>query len=394
MEQLFAKRLKKVKKSEIREILKLTEKPDMISFAGGLPAPQLFPVEEMKEVTVRVMEEGGCQALQYSTTEGYLPLRQQIAHRMNKRYGTNIQPDEVLMTNGSQQGLDLTGRIFLDEGDVVLCESPTYLGALQAFTVYNPVFKEVPTDDEGMIIEELEKIIQAHDRIKFIYAIPDFQNPTGRSWSTKRRKEFMELVDKYNIPVIEDNPYGELRFEGENLPSLKSMDQKGLVIFLGTFSKTFCPGLRIGWVIAKPEVLEKYIMTKQGTDLHTSTLSQQQIAYYIEHYDFDKHITKIKESYKKKRDLMIKAIEAHFPKEVTYIKPEGGLFLWMTVPEHMDTKELLLQCIKRNVAFVPGAAFFPNSQVKNTLRINFSNASEDEIERGIVALAQVIKAWL
>lgn len=393
MEQLFAKRLSKVKKSEIREILKLTEKPDMISFAGGLPAPQLFPVEEMKEVTHRVMEDSGCQALQYSTTEGYLPLREQIAHRMNKRYGTKIQPEEVLMTNGSQQGLDLTGRIFLDEGDVVLCESPTYLGALQAFTVYNPAFKEVPTDDEGMIIEELEKMIESHDRIKFIYAIPDFQNPTGRSWSAKRREEFMEVVHKYNIPVIEDNPYGELRFEGEDLPSLKSMDKKGLVVFLGTFSKTFCPGLRIGWVIAKPELLEKYIMTKQGTDLHTSTLSQQQIAYYIEHYDFDGHIARIKGSYKKKRDLMMGAIEAHFPKEVTYIKPEGGLFLWVTVPDHIDTKELLLQCIERNVAFVPGAAFFPNSQIKNTLRINFSNASEEEIERGILTLAEVIKAW-
>ena len=232
----FAKRMEGLKGSEIRELLKLTEKPEVISFAGGLPAPELFPVEEMKEISRIVLDESGTQALQYSTTEGFNPLREQIAKRMNSKNKTNITMNDILITNGSQQGLDFAGKVFLDEGDVVLCESPSYLGAINAFKAYRANFIEVPTDNNGMIMEELEKILETTDNVKMIYVIPDFQNPTGRTWPLERRKKFMEIISKYEIPVLEDNPYGELRFEGESLPSLKSMDKKGLVIFLGTFS--------------------------------------------------------------------------------------------------------------------------------------------------------------
>ena len=246
MEFHFAKRTELLRASEIREILKITEREEVISFAGGLPAPELFPIKEMKEVSVKVLETEGKKALQYSTTEGYEPLRQQIAARMKQNFRTNFEANEILITSGSQQALDLLGKLFIDEDDVILCESPTYLAAISVFRSYRPRFIEVPTDKGGMIIEELEKIIQTTRKVKLIYVIPDFQNPTGKTWPIERRQEFMKLVQRYEVPVIEDNPYGELRFENEMLPSLQSMDGKGLVICLGTFSKTFCPEMRIG----------------------------------------------------------------------------------------------------------------------------------------------------
>jgi len=245
---IFAKRMDSLKVSAIREILKITANPEIISFAGGLPAPELFPIEEMKHVALTVLDEAGAEALQYSTTEGFMPLRKQIAHRMEEKLNVHVTYENIQIISGSQQGLDLSGKLFIDEGDIVLCESPTYLAAISAFKAYGPKFIEVPTDDNGMIIEELEKILKNTAKIKLIYVIPDFQNPTGRTWSLERRQNFMELINQYEIPVIEDNPYGELRFEGEMLPVLKTFDTKGLVIFFSTFSKIFCPGLRIGWI--------------------------------------------------------------------------------------------------------------------------------------------------
>ena len=241
----FAERMGKVEGSAIRELLKLTARPEVISFAGGMPAPELFPVEEMKKVSVAVLEEQGKVALQYTTTEGYLPLREKIADRMNKTLKTNVGPDDILITSGSQQGLDFSGKAFIDKGDVVLCESPSYMGALNAMKAYEPEFIEIKTDNDGMIMEDLEKVLASNDKVKLIYVIPDFQNPSGRTWPLERRIKFMEIINKYEIPVVEDNPYGELRFDGETLPSLKSLDTKGLVIYLGTFSKIFCPGYRL-----------------------------------------------------------------------------------------------------------------------------------------------------
>ena len=387
----FAKRMEGLKGSEIRELLKLTEKPEVISFAGGLPAPELFPVEEMKEISKIVLDESGTQALQYSTTEGFNPLREQIAKRMNSKNKTNVTKDNILITNGSQQGLDFAGKIFLDEGDVVLCESPSYLGAINAFKSYKPKFLEVPTDKDGMIMEELEKILQTTENIKMIYVIPDFQNPTGRTWPLERRKKFIEIISKYEIPVIEDNPYGELRFEGESLPALKSMDKKGLVIFLGTFSKIFCPGYRIGWTCASQEILKKFIFVKQGADLQASTISQREISKFIELYNLDEHVNKIKEVYLRRRDLMLNTMKEEFPEGIEYTHPEGGLFTWVELPKHLDSRVIMQECLKKNVAYVPGGSFFPNGGKENCFRLNYSNMPEDRIVEGIKRLGNVLK---
>lgn len=393
MAAIFAKRMEHLQASEIREILKITARPEMISFAGGLPAPEMFPVEEMRQAAIRVLDEDGCQALQYSTTEGYAPLRRQIAERINRNFHAGVAPDDILITCGSQQALDFSGKVFLDPGDAVLCESPTYLAAISALKCYQPRFIEVPTDNEGMIIDELKKILDKTRRVKLIYTIPDFQNPTGKTWSTSRRRQFMELVSRYEVPVIEDNPYGELRFEGETPPSLKSYDQKGLVIYVSTFSKIFCPGLRIGWLAAKPDFLQKYILVKQGADLHTSTISQREISKYMEMYNLDDNIKKIRQVYRRRRDVMLAAMEKHFPADVQFTRPQGGLFTWVELPAHIKAKELLLDCLENNVAFVPGDSFFPNGGVENTFRLNFSNMPEERIIEGIHQLAQAIYAY-
>lgn len=390
----YAKRMGSLKASEIRELLKLTEKPEIISFAGGLPAPELFPVEEMKAVSLKVLEEDGRAAMQYAATEGFAPLRKQIAERMNAKYNTKVAAEDIAITSGSQQGLDFSGKIFLDEGDVVLCESPSYMGALNAFKAYGPKFIEVPTDENGMIMEELEKVLETTENVKMIYVIPDFQNPTGRTWPMERRTKFMELINKFEIPVIEDNPYGELRFEGEILPSLKSMDEKGLVIFLGSFSKIFCPGYRIGWVCAEPELLNKYITIKQGADLQASTITQREVSKFIDMYDLDAHVEKIKAVYKVRRDLMINTMKETFPAEAKYTYPEGGLFTWVELPEGMDAKEIMVKCLEQNVAYVPGGSFFPNGGKENTFRLNYSNMPDEKIVDGIARLGKVLKEFM
>lgn len=387
----FAKRMDGLKGSEIRELLKLTEKPEVISFAGGLPAPELFPVEEMKEISRMVLEESGREALQYTTTEGFGPLREHIAERMNRKLKTNVSKDDLLITSGSQQGLDFAGKIFLDEGDVVLVESPSYLGALNAFKAYCPKFIEVPTDKDGMIIEELEKILETTENVKMIYVIPDFQNPTGKTWSMERRERFMDVINKFEMPVVEDNPYGELRFEGEILPSLKAMDEKGLVMFLGSFSKIFCPGYRIGWVAASEELLSKFIFIKQGADLQASTISQREISKFIDVYDLDAHVENIKSVYSKRRDLMLKTMDETFPEGIEHTYPEGGLFTWVELPKHLDAKKIMEKCLEKDVAYVPGGSFFPNGGNQNTFRLNYSNMPEDKIVEGMKRLADVLK---
>lgn len=391
---MFAKRMDSLKVSAIREILKITANPEIISFAGGLPAPELFPLEEMKHVAATVLDEAGTEALQYSTTEGFMPLRKQIAARMEKKLNVAVTPENIQIISGSQQGLDLSGKLFIDEGDVILCESPTYLAAISAFKAYGPRFIEVPTDDNGMIIEELEKILKETEKVKLIYTIPDFQNPTGRTWSLERRQKFMALINQYEIPVIEDNPYGELRFEGEMLPVLKTFDTKGLVIFFSTFSKIFCPGLRIGWIVADKKILEKYTLLKQGADLHTSSISQREISKFMELYDLDANVEKIKKVYKARRDVMLHAMQMEFPENVEYTHPEGGLFLWVKLPIHIKADTLLLRCLENKVAFVPGDSFFPNGGVENTLRLNYSNMPEERIVEGIKRLAKVIKEYI
>lgn len=391
MQYSYAKRMQQVRTSEIRELLKLTQSPDIISFSGGLPSPDLFPIEDIKTACQSVLSESGREALQYTTTEGYAPLRRWVADRMNRRLGTRFSEDEILLTHGSQQAIDLTGKVFLDEDDIVLCESPTYLAALSAFRLFGCRFIEVPTDDDGMIPEELEKILSTESRVKLIYTIPEFQNPTGRTWSLDRKKALVSIATRYKIVVLEDNPYGELRFEGDALPSAASFDSIGNVLCLGTFSKIFCPGYRIGWIAGNRELIDKYVLVKQGTDLQCNTIGQYEIAEYLKCFDIDSHIDKIREDYRAKRDIMLQVMDEYFPKGVRYTRPSGGLFAWVTLPEHIDAKELLVECLKEKVAFVPGGSFFPNGGHQNTLRINFSFATQEQVREGIKRIAMVMR---
>ena len=387
----FASRMNLLKGSEIRDLLKLTAKPDIISFAGGMPAPELFPVEQMEKASQAVLEENGRAALQYSSTEGFPRLREQIAQRMLEKNNIHTDADHILITSGSQQGLDFSARVFLNPGDVVLLESPSYLGAINAFKTCEPTFVEVPTDDGGMIMEELEKILQTTERVKMIYVIPDFQNPTGRTWDLQRRQKFMEIVNRYEIPVIEDNPYGDLRFEGEYMPALKSLDTKGLVVYLGTFSKILAPGYRLGWVCAADEILTKFNFMEQAASLQASTIGQMETAKWIDMFDLDEHVATIRECYRKRRSVMLETLEKELPECCTFTRPDGGLFAGVVLPEYMDAKQLQMKCLERKVAFVPGGSFFPNGGHENTLRLNYSCMPEDKIREGISALCQTIR---
>lgn len=384
-----------LKASEIRELLKLTTMPEIISFAGGLPAPELFPTEDLKKVDEAVLTKEGQAALQYGTTEGYTPLREQIAGRMKKSFMVDCTPENIVITSGSQQGLSLLAQIFLNPGDVVLVESPTYLGAINAFKLCGPEFVEVPTDDKGIIPEELEKILAKYgDRVRMIYVIPEFQNPTGITWPMERRKAFMDIINRYDFPVLEDDPYGELRFDGDKVPSLKSMDTKGNIIFLGSFSKILMPGLRIAWMVADPTIIDKVVKLKQAVDLQSSSFGQRQTSFFIDMYDLDAHVAKIKELYKKRRNLMCDSMKEYFPEGITFTYPEGGLFTWVTLPEGMDAKELMPKVLAKNVAYVPGGPFYPHGGNANHFRLNYSNMPEERIVEGIKRLAEVLKEEL
>lgn len=402
--QRYAQRMKWMGSSIIRELLKLTEKPDIISFAGGLPAPELFPVEEFDAACSRVLREHGAQALQYSTTEGYAPLREFIVQRM-RRYGIPAHADNVLVTSGSQQALDLIGKIMINPGDLILTECPTYMGALQAWRAYQAEFVAVPLDADGLCCDQrLESALCTGP--KFMYVLPNFQNPAGVTLSLSRRRRIVDVADQYGIPIIEDDPYGQLRFEGEHLPPLLVLDaerldaqgnkankngyfEHGNVIYLSTFSKTLAPGLRLGWIVAPSEVIQRCVIAKQGMDLHTSTFVQM-VAYELARDGFlDDHVRTIRDVYRQRRDVMLESMATYFPPQVSWTHPQGGLFLWVTLPQALDATELLKEAIREQVAYVPGVAFYPHADVHNTLRLNFSNASNDEIENGIQRLGRV-----
>ncbi|RPI86686.1 MAG: PLP-dependent aminotransferase family protein [Chloroflexi bacterium] len=397
-EHRYANRLKNMGSSVIRELLKFTESPDIISFAGGLPAPDVFPVEEFAEACNKVLKEQGPSALQYGTTDGYLPLREMIA-RHSLRYGINITPDNVMITSGSQQALDLLGRIFINRGDRILVEAPTYLGALQAWNAYGAEYVPVPSDKNGMITDALEEALRYGP--KFIYVLPNFQNPTGVTIPLERRMQLIELADRYGVPIVEDDPYGQLRYEGEHLPSVVVLDDHyrgnshttyhGNVIYLSTFSKILAPGLRLAWVVAPPEVIRKMVMAKQGADLHTATFNQY-VAYEVGKGGFlDRHILKIRRVYRERRDVMLGALDSYFPAGTDWTHPEGGLFLWGTIQEHLNSTDVLKLAIERKVAFVPGESFFPLGGGKNTMRLNFSNASPENIREGIFRLGKLLQ---
>jgi 2-aminoadipate transaminase len=395
-QQLYADRAEGMRASDIREILKVTAQPDIISLAGGLPAPELFPVDEYRRAFEWVLEADGPQAMQYGPSEGYRPLRELIAERLG-HFGMSCAGDDLLITNGSQQALDLIGKMFLNPGDSVLVERPTYLGALQAFNQYQASYAIVPMDDDGMQVDEVERVLtdqragRATRRIKFIYALPNFQNPTGRSMSLARRRRLVQLASHFGVPIVEDDPYGELRYEGEHLPTLKSLDTDGSVLYLGTFSKILAPGFRLGWVLASPEAMEGLLHGKQPSDLHTG-MAQQMATYEVAKGGFvDQHVERLKSFYRERRDVMVRAIEEHFPTEAHYTRPAGGLFVWAELPRDVDTRELLIDAIQNKVAFVPGQGFHADLSGTNTMRLNFSNVPPDQLREGIRRLGLAIQ---
>ena len=387
-----------MKGSDLGPLLALTAQPDIISFAGGLPAPQTFPLKELTEVAIKVREEDGAGAMQYGPSLGFMGLRQAIADRMNRMYQPmgmyKVDPKNIMIVTGSQQGLDITGRVFLNKGDVVVCESPTYLGAIGAFDFEQPNYVEIPTDDDGIIPEELEKVLSTNDKVKFIYVIPNYQNPSGRCMSLERRKKFMEIVTKYEIPVFEDNPYGDLRFEGEEIAPLITMDPKHLVMYSSTFSKTLAPGMRLAWMVLNDELLPKFDLVKGSTDLATPSVTQREAAMYMTNYDFDGHIRENCKLYGHRRDVMCNAIKKYFPSDVKCTYPHGGLFLWVELPEGCNARDLFKYALERKVAYVPGDSFFPQTKKKNYFRLNFSYNDDDVIEEGVKRLADALKAYL
>jgi len=397
----YAQRTQRMTSSAIRELLKLTEDPEVISFAGGLPAPDVFPVEEFNAACGQVLKEWGGLALQYGSTEGYLPLREMIA-RHTARYGISVGPENILITSGSQQALDLLGKVFINPGDRILVEEPTYLGALQAWNAYGAEYVTVRMDENGMVTDELDNALRSG--VKFIYVLPNFQNPTGVTLAQERRQQLIEIADRYGVPIIEDDPYGQLRYEGENLPSIVSMDNefrrnggneyRGNVIYLSTFSKTLAPGLRLAWVIAPAQVIRKLVQAKQGADLHTATFNQI-VAYEVARGGFiDRHIWLIRRVYGERRNIMLDAMEELFPPGVKWTKPQGGLFLWGMLPKGMDTTEVFKIAVKRKVAFVPGTSFFALGGGENTMRLNFSYSNPDQIQTGIERLGKLLKEMI
>ena len=390
MNTRFARRMGSVRPSTIREILKVTEQADIISFAGGLPAPELFPVAEILTATERVLREGGAAALQYGPSEGYAPLRESFAAESRRR-GIDCTADDILIMTGSQQPLDLVSKIFLDAGDCVLTENPTYMAALQAFQCYECRFASVPMDEGGLIPEALPELIE-REKPRFLYTIPNFQNPTGVTLTAERRRALYSIAARYGILVVEDDPYGALRYAGEKIPPVKSLDTEGIVLYHSTISKTIAPGLRIGWVVAPEEIRRKLTIAKQASDLHTSSLDQRIVHRYLSDFDSDAHVERIRQSYGERFSIMETVLRETMPPGFTWTRPEGGMFLWVTCPEGVDTSELMLEALKQKVLFVPGRDFFPDASGQRFMRLNFSNASPESIREGIGRLAEVCRA--
>ena len=390
----YAQRTKSVKSSIIRELLKLTQRPEVISFAGGLAAPEVFPVARFQEACQRVLANQATTALQYGPTEGYRPLRELIVAQMG-RYGIVATVDNILITSGSQQALDLIAKLLINRGDRILVESPTYLGALQAFDLMGAEYVTVPVDDDGLQTCNMEQALRSGP--KFMYILPNFQNPGGVTLSRKRRDELVELSDRYGIPIIEDDPYGQLRYEGEHISPLVVLDRTNLlrdngyklgnVIYLSTFSKVLAPGLRVAWIVAPPDVIAKLVQIKQSTDLHTSTFTQMVVYEAARDGFIDEHVKLIRATYKVRRDAMLSALNDFFPPEVSWTHPHGGLFLWVTMPPGVDSSRLLELALRQNVAFVPGEPFYPNGDTGSHMRLNFSNAAPEQIREGIRRLS-------
>jgi 2-aminoadipate transaminase len=385
----FSDRMRQLRPSTIREILKVTAQPDIISFAGGLPAPELFPVEAVRAAANSVLSQNGPDALQYGPSEGFMPLREWIADEVKQR-GIAAKASEVLVTNGSQQVLDLVGKLFLNPGDVVLTENPTYLAAIQAFQTFEARFVPVPTDGQGLIPETLPELIRQH-RPKFLYTIPNFQNPTGVTLAAERREKLARIAVEHGLIVVEDDPYGKLRYRGADVLPVKHWDGTGCIIYASTFSKTIAPGLRLGWVVAPSEVLNRLLILKQASDLHTSSFDQRVAYAFLTQNDQVAHLERIRNAYGERFGVMNEALRAEMPSGYTWTQPDGGMFLWVTGPQDLDGLKLLSRAIEHKVAFVPGRDFFPGDGGKNYLRLNFSNSSPERIREGVRRLGALCR---
>lgn len=391
----YADRTNSMKASEIRELLKLTENPDIISFGGGMPSPHAFPIKIIEKLAKKVLEKHGTQALQYGPTEGITSLREALIKRMKNTRGIKCNLDQLIITTGSQQVLDLVPKILINPGDLIVVECPTYVGALSAFNSYQSNYIPVHMDENGIRTDELEEKVKANkDKIKFIYTIPNFQNPSGTTISLERKKHLLEIAENYDILILEDEAYSELEYTRERLPPLKSMDKNERVIYTHTLSKVLSPGFRLGWVVGDEDMIRKMAIAKQGTDLCTNMLVQFIAEEYIRAGLIDKQIPKIRKMYKKKRDIMIKALEEYFPEGSCWTKPHGGMFIWVSLPGKIDTKDIFADAIKAKVAYVPGASFCVDGCGKNCMRLNFSNTDDNKIEEGIKRLAKIINQKL
>ena len=391
----FAERTSRLRASTIREMLKVTQQPDIISFGGGLPAPELFPTREIADCTSEVMDEYGAAALQYCVTEGIPELRNWVADRLRKRFGQPLDRSDILIVNGSQQGLDLIAKIFIDPGDHIVLEHPSYLGAIQAFDAYQARYLSVQTDEDGIVPESLEHVLDHADPFpKFLYLIPNFQNPTGRTLAHERREAIVRICERFELPIVEDDPYGELRFEGSDLPPLASYESEGIIIYLGTGSKIIAPGLRVAWVATKDaEVREKVALAKQGADLQSGSLAQYIFVRYASKAEaFEAHVARIKSTYHQRRDVMAEALAALGIPGLHHNMPQGGMFLWATL-DGIDTTELLKISAQQKVVFVPGVSFYPERDVHNGMRLNFSNAGDDSIRTGVARLGEAIRSF-
>ncbi len=389
---MFSNRISGVPKSFIREILKVSSDPSVTSFAGGLPNGDLFPIEHIREATNNVFEKAGPSVMQYSNSEGYRPLREKISDRYREYYGVDISPDNILITNGSQQGLDLLGKVFINEGDGVIIEEPGYLGAIQAFATYMTEFITVPVSDNGMDTDKLKEALK-NPKVKFVYTVPNFQNPSGITYTNENRKSVAEIVDKAGIYLVEDDPYSELRFSGSRKKSFSEFIPERTIL-LGTISKTIVPSFRLGWIAAPDAVMEKLLIAKQAADLHTNYFCQRIVDEFLSDYSFSSHIDKIKAKYGEQKTAMMSAIKKYFPKDVKYTDPEGGMFIWVTLPEGKSSMELFDLAIKRKIAFVPGDPFYVGKKDLNTFRLNYSNSDADSIEKGIRILAECMEELL
>lgn len=388
----YSKRVPADGTDAVGAILQAAADPKIISFAGGLPAPELFPVKEMKAAVDKVFEEHGQEAMQYGAAKGVTALREVIQQHVKEKEDVDSKLDNVLVTTGSEQALDLVGKAFVDPGDTVLVEQPTYLCALDVFRSYGANFASVEMDEDGMKMDALEEALKANPNTKLIYTVPNFQNPTGRTMTEERRKQLAELAEKYDVYVLEDNPYGEIRFAGQHVPAVKSFDKSGHVLYMSTFSKTLAPGFRLGWLVADKNVVNKLTVLKQSADLHTDNLAQFAVARFFADNDVDAHVKEISALYGKRKDLMLEGIKNYFPEGVKYTDPEGGMFLWVEVPGVDDTVELFKECLEHDVAFVPGDPFFAGEVQPGAFRLNYSNMKEDQIEVGLKRLGAALTA--